>query len=115
MEINLFWILVVIFFIYLVKTNGNRYLKKAVGSFLIVLGLFVFSPLPSIDDLILFPLFSSFIGNDLTIEGIKKTFLPYSVVTAMVGLTIAYTGIWISGLKLKDLKNRIKIILKKII
>jgi len=94
MDINLFWIIVIIVFIFLMRITKNKVLKKVVGSFLIVGGLFMFNPIPSIDDTILFPLFSSV--------------LPYSFITAGLGLAIAYTGIWISGLKLIDLKNKIK-------
>lgn len=115
MQLTIFWGLIILLFIWLVKTNGDKYIKKLIGSFLIIAGLFIFSPLPSIDDIILLPIFASAMGNDLTIEGIKQTFLPYSIVTAIIGLVIAYVGIWVSGLKLKDLKNRIRTSWKKII
>ncbi len=112
MEINIFWILVVVVFILLMRNTKNKILKKAVGSFLIIFGIFIFSPIPSVDDAVLLPLFASFTGNELTIEGIKQMLLPYTLFTAGIGLAIAYTGIYISGLKLKDLKNKIKRVFK---
>ena len=107
-EFNLFWILFLGVLVWLVKQNKNKVWNKVAGSFLIVFGLFIFSPLPSIDDLLMYPLLSSILGWQLSFEGIKANFLPYSIITAGIGLGIAWLGIYISGFKLRYLTNKIK-------
>lgn len=108
MEFNLFWILVIALFIWLVKQNSSKKIKKLIGSFLIILGLYIVSFLPGFDDIILAPLFFSAMGWELSIEGIKANFLPYTLLTTIVGLVVAYAGIFLLDYKLKYLTNKIK-------
>lgn len=95
-------------FVLLFRESKNKVLRKAVGSFLIVTGLFIFNPIPGIDDLAVYSVFSGFMGWEFSLNGVKQNFLPYTFITGAVGLTVAYAGLLISGLNLNYLKNKIK-------
>ncbi|GAG44761.1 unnamed protein product, partial [marine sediment metagenome] len=88
-------------------------LKKAVGAFLILFGLFVLNPLPSLDDILFAPLFFSVMGWEFTIQGFKTYILPYTLYTTAIGGVIALVGIYISGFKLRYLKDKVKGIFKR--
>ena len=113
MDINLFIILVVILFIWLVKQNKNKVLKKAVGAFLIIGGLFILNPLPSLDDVLFLPLFFAMAGWEFSLQGIKQYILPYTFYTMGIGISIALVGMYISNFKLRYLVNQIKKIFKR--
>ena len=108
MEFNIFWVLVIALFIYLVKQNGDKYFRKFLGSMFIVGGLYIAGPWPGLEDFLLFPLFSSFMNWEMGLAGFKANFLPYSVITTILGLGVAYLGIYISGYKLSYLINKLK-------
>lgn len=107
MEITIFWILVLALFFYFLKESNNKVLQKGIGSFLIVGGLFIFNPFPSIEDVFLYPIFSSFMNWELSIEGIKNHFIPYTLWTGIIGLGIAWAGVYVAGFKINYLKNKI--------
>jgi hypothetical protein len=107
---NVFWILVAVLFLFLLKESKNNYLKKIIGSFLIVFGLFVFNPLPSLDDVILYPIFSVWANWD--VSNLKENLLPYTFITGVVGLLISYAGLYLTGHSLQYLVNKIKRIIK---
>ena len=70
------------------------------------------NPIPGLDDILLFPVFSSALGWELTIDGIKANFLPYTIITAGIGIGIAWSGLYVTGLKPKYLINKIKRLIK---
>ncbi len=113
MDINIFWILVVVLFIWLLKQNKNRVLKKAVGAFLILFGVFILNPLPSLDDVLFAPLFFSVMGWEFSIQGFKTYILPYTFYTMGIGISIALVGMYISNFKLKYLTSKIKGMFKR--
>lgn len=115
MEFNILWLLIIALFIYLVKENGDKYFRKAVGAILIGLGIFIISPFPGMDDILLYPVFASFIGWEMGLAGFKQNFLPYAFTTTLIGAGIAYLGIYISGYKISYLKNKIKRMFQKYI
>lgn len=108
MNLNIFLILVVVLFLFLLKQSKNKILQKALGSFLIVGGLFIFNPIPFLDDLLIAPLFFLAMGWEFSIEGIKNFFIPYTILTGVAGLAIAWAGVYVSGFKINYLKNKIK-------
>lgn len=108
MEFNLLWLAIFVIFIYLVKENGGKYFRKAAGAILIGVGIFIMGPVPSLDDFLLFPIFSSFMNWEMGLEGLKQNFLPYTFITTGVGLGVAWLGVYISGYKVSYLINKIK-------
>jgi len=87
----------------------NQKTKKILGIVLIAIGIFIFSPIPSPDDFIIYPVFSSFMGWDVSMQGFQENFISYLLITSLIGIILIVCGANFLGWNLKQLWKKLNI------
>ena len=96
-------------FLILYLNNKTRAEKKVIGALFITAGIFIISPIPDFTDFVLFPMFSSMLGWDISsMSQIGDYIGLYVLLTGIIGIGLIWIGLRISGYSLKFVWSKIR-------